>query len=185
MKRLLKGITVLIFACFLGIAVISVAGQAATKAVTKKIRYSDFTLSKSSMKKPANLKKGKSTLKLGNYKEGSYVGYHGYAKFKAPKTKKYTLTFSNLQDPNSESGSGYVQTFITDKKFKKGVTYKKVSTQGGKNSNLNIGEKESLTDQKKTSYLTSRYGKLKLKKGETLYLFVSFMQGSKLDVDIK
>jgi hypothetical protein len=185
MRKRLKGITVLMFACFLGIAFMNVPGEAATKVVVKKVHYSDFTLSKSSMKKPATLKKGKSTLKLGDYKEGSYVGYHGYVKFKAPKTKNYTLTFSNLQDPNSESGSGYVQTFITDKKFKKGVTYKKVSTQGGKNTNLNIGEKESLTDQKKTSFLTSRYGKLKLKKGETLYLFVSFIQGSKLDVDIK
>lgn len=182
MNHHLKKITVLLFAMLLACAALPKPVMAAK---TKKIYYSDFTMTKASMKKPANLKKGTTTVKMSDGKD-VYGSYHGYAKFKAAKTKTYTFTFSNLKNEKHPGSSGYVQIFVTDKQGKKWVTWKKVSSQGGKVTNLNVGESKSKNSgSKKNAYLTSRYAKLKIKKGDTVYLFFSFINGSKLDVKIK
>lgn len=182
MNHYLKKISVLLFALLLACAALP---KPAMAAKTKKIYYSDFTTTKASMKKPANLKKGTTTVTMSDGK-GVYRTYHGYAKFKAPKTKTYTFTFSNLINKKYPESSGYVQIFVTDKQGKKWVTWKKVSSQGGKVTNLNVGQNGNVNSgSKKNANLTSRYAKLKIKKGNTVYLFFSFINGSKLNVKIK
>jgi hypothetical protein len=61
----------------------------------------------------------------------------------------------------------------------------KVKTQGGKYAMLHVATEEKLYDKMKYSLLTSRYGRLKLKKKEMVYVFFSFRAGDTLSLTIE
>jgi len=53
-----------------------------------------------------------------------------------------------------------------------------VKTQGGKSSVLHVSNKNQTSGEKVSRYLSSRFGTIKLKKGETVYLYFYFATGA-------
>lgn len=103
----------------------------------------------------------------------------GYAKFTAPATKTYTFVVSGVKDTNR--GSNGYWYIMTSRDYHKTLNYKyigqtKVATQGGKTTTMWMtvnGYKSSGTGTSKN--LPSRYAKIKLTKGETVFVYFSFL----------
>ena len=101
-----------------------------------------------------------------------------YIRFTAPKTGKYTLTFSDFRSKKKSSSGEYQlgSVYIQKKSSYGSLLFQKVKTKGGKSSILRICSKawyNKYTKGKKvkeTTELYSRYAKLSLKKGETIYI---------------
>lgn len=126
-------------------------------------------------KAPA-VKKGRSVVKI--KKNFSFI------RFKAPKTKTYRFTFSNLnalrkadRRRNSANGSVYLGF------AKYGIAIAKpVKTNYGTASYLEFASKNFCKSfyrhiarkKKPTEYFTSRYAKIKLYKGQTVYVYHFF-----------
>lgn len=99
----------------------------------------------------------------------------GYVRFKAPKTKTYSFTFSNVKDKNrGVCAFVMVQKFLPKTKYSPAyLRLAQVKTAGGKSNTLWL----SVNGYKATGYkgtskrLASRTGKIKLKKGEVIYLY--------------
>ena len=114
-----------------------------------------------------------------------------YIRFTAPKTAKYTLTFSNFRKLSgytpSERHLGSVYIY---KNTKYGRSMQRVKTNGGKSSVLNMCSKawyNTYTKGRKikaASDLHTRYAKISLKKGETIYI-KSFWTGGKHSYSLK
>lgn len=99
-----------------------------------------------------------------------------YVKFTAKKTGTYTFTISNIatikpNDPDMNLGNLYIKKMQYNY-----LSSQKVKTNGGSNSCLFTATKYSYEHYHKTkkpktsSYLATRYGKIKLNAGETVYL---------------
>ena len=115
-----------------------------------------------------------------------------YIRFTAPKKGTYTLTFSDFRNLKNYSDAelrlGYV---YIEKKDKHGIyCYQNVKSQGGKITMLNVCSKvwynayikgKKIT---KRSELYSRYAKISLKKGETIYI-ESFWTGGPHSYSLK
>jgi hypothetical protein len=126
-------------------------------------------------KAPA-VKTGKNKVKI--RKSASYV------KFKAKKTKTYTFTFSNVNalrkaDRARNSVNGFVY-LGRDTGYSTPMP-QKVATNYGKISNLQLASanfyktwKRYQKKKKPENYLTKRYAKIKLKKGQTVYIYHFF-----------
>lgn len=131
-------------------------------------------------------------------KKGTYrvlsktkINKDDYIRFTAPKTGKYTLTFSDFRNLSGYTpaerhlGSVYIY-----KNSKYGLSMQKVKTNGGKRSILSICSKawyNTYTKGKKvTTYsdLHTRYAKISLKKGETIYI-KTFWTGGKHSYSLK
>ena len=114
-----------------------------------------------------------------------------YIRFIAPKTGKYTLTFSDFRNLKKYSpAERHLGTVYINKKDKYGMSMLRVKTQGGKAYSLDICSKEwynKYTRGKKittASDLYSRYAKFSLKKGETIYI-KSFWTGGPHSYSLK
>jgi hypothetical protein len=105
----------------------------------------------------------------------------GYLKFTAPKTATYSFTFSNVRGKNVCSGVS-IYKYVPSQKSWTGRTFAahleaiKVSTQGGKAYSLNLASKgKTIPGNKSTTgankYLASRTGKIRLSKGQTIYMY--------------
>ena len=108
---------------------------------------------------------------------------HALVKFTAPQTKAYTFTVSNVSDPSDKSNIACGHYYILKDNGRGYLESLTASTQGGKNSTLRIATPQFLNNwnqsgSKSTWYLKSRYGKVKLKKGETVYLDVFVTVGT-------
>ena len=119
------------------------------------------------------------TVKKGSYtfvmkeKDGDC---QGFAKFVAPKTKTYTFTVSKA------NSLGYVAGKMKDKRVDNYLNYVDFKTKGPKKSELDV------CDSNFDNYLKKRTGKIKLKKGQVLYLEFSFsgsVKKAKVNVTIK
>ena len=143
----------------------TVPTYAAKKLTLKTYSYNDTD--KQLKKKAKTVKVGTTELTLKN----------GIVKFTAKKNKKYKFIFSNLSGSNAYEGP------INVCEYKYGTTMMPfnsslVKTQGGKTYILNIGTQDAENHDADTDVplvkraLTSRYAKIKLKKGQTIYFLI-------------
>ncbi len=124
------------------------------------------------------LTKGKNNVTIWNH-----VGtvYQGYAKFEAPKTKTYTFEFSNLK---AKKSAGKVLGDVAGKRIN-GKTVKDIKLGPKKNMyNAQVGSVNC------SVYKKNFKSKVKLTKGQTIYLYYNFTTHSKvnkitMDVEIK
>ena len=153
------------------------------QAATKTIKNIDFSteLTRKIAKYATVVKRGTTTLKLKQYG-------NGYVRFKAPATKKYTFTFYGQTGPKSGHNNGYayittpVKSRLGDTDLQK-LTF---STEGGKASTAWFHTK-LYADTKKTTgaFLAKRNCKVKLKKGQTVYLSIHFADAGTVKLKIK
>ena len=89
---------------------------------------------------------------------------------KAPKKKTYTFTFSKLKSKTKTLTAIGIQ--LKDRKNPAYAWYTKAKTAGGKTNFLNMGVNgETFKSGEKVNwYLTKRSAKIKLNKGDVLYL---------------
>ena len=177
MKKMWKRVSILLFTAVLLLSALSVTAYAGTKKVT--IRNQGFTTSRAQANKARPVKKGTYKVKLGS--KGS-----GYLKFKAPASKTYTFTVSSLK---SKRGSCLGYFYLMDSSNYSNKTYigqQKVKTQGGKTVALRISDGyRAKRTAKVDQYRSSRYGKLYVPKGSTMFLYFSFYNGASFKLKIK
>ena len=156
----------------------TIEAQAATKSV-KKISYSSTLTSK--IKNNATVvKRGTTKLKL---------GHQGYLRFKAPATKTYSFKFSGQTSSSGNTNNGYA--YIMNpvySSYSKKYTLERLqfSTTGGKATTAWYHTKAYADTEKTTSaFLASRTCKLKLKKGQTVYLYMYFANNGTINLTIK
>ena len=162
MKKTLKRSLVMILATVLLIGTFAVTADAAMKRTVNKQSFT--TKTSTANKKSATVKKGTTTL---TYKKGE-----GYIKFVAPKTKKYTFTFSDYKLKGTTCG--HIGIMMKDKDFPTSVTFTEASTKGGKSDTLwmcSAGFPETKTGKTVDRYLHKRLATIKLKKGEVIYFY--------------
>lgn len=160
-KKLVAACLVMVMAiCTVATTATDVQAAAAKKAVTN-------------YKKAPTVKLGKKftvTAKTTNKK------YLAYVKFKAPKAGTYKVTIGNVHSKGLSSAKeiGYGTAYI-GRSASYGPSMETVKTQYGKSSSLSLCTKYCASSGKKDvySYLPSRYGKIKLKKGEVIYIYMS------------
>ena len=179
MGRILKGAALCAFtlaATLVFCMPVSVKTEAKIKTVSTKV---------SKYKKAAYVKKG-TTKVIFNFKGKS--NYYPYIRFKAPEKKTYTLTFYNLNavrkaDRSRNSVNGYINLELLNN----GVpTIKKVKTNYGKAKSLKLASKNFYSRNRRSSgkkkvyrYLKKRFAKIKLDKGEVVYISGYFAGVSK------
>ena len=165
-KKLLMALALVLCVAAFVPATASVQAEAKTKKVTANKNYK---------KAPA--------LKLGTtYKVNSRNNM--LVKFTAPKTGTYKVTISNIATypkvkgrADHNLGNLYIRKPSSYGSYLMSQT---VKTQGGRCSYLSTATKDSYNDFYKgrkvttDTYLASRYGKIKLKKGETIYMDYSY-----------
>ncbi len=142
--------------------------QAKTKTISVKSHSEEYSASRAK-KYATTVKKGTYTLK---FKKAAGSHYRGYLKFKAPKKGTYSFTLSNLKTSNKKQVSGWMACCKSEYGS---LYYANLKTKGGTFDQLFV------TDRKiriMPNYLTSRTGKLKLKKNETVYLYFQFIGSS-------
>ena len=146
-------------------------------ATTKTVKKADFTTSlKVAKKKAATVKKG--TTKLKGKKSG-------YIVFKAPKTKTYYLKFSN-----AKAKGGLLSMFVEMQQPFDGeyVFLADVYTKGGKTDVLWLADKahvDKKASKAKDWRLASRTAKIKMKKGEKLYMYMYATKNFNITLNVK
>lgn len=158
-----------ILAVFMALAVaIAFVPSLAYATSSKTVGKTGFTTTvKTIEKKAKTVKKG--TTKL-TYSKGQ-----GYIQFKAPKTATYSFTFSKVKATKKTANNAFVEFQKKDSSSPKYAFLTDVKTKGGKTDTLWLsvnGAKFSggyYTALDKP--IASRTGKIKLKKGEKLYLY--------------
>ena len=142
------------------------------------MKKADFTTSpKVAKKKAVTVKKGTTKLRV---KAGG-----GYVMFKAPKTKTYYLTFSNVK---SKNGVGSMFVFIQKPSSGKYIFSADVKTKGGKTHVLWLADKKNVNKSAKDAKdwcLASRTATIKLKKGQMLFMNVYDSNSVNLTLKIK
>ena len=170
MKKFFKKSLLMTLVTVLLIGTFAISADAVMK---RTVKYQKYNASTSSIKKKAvTVKKGTTNLTI--------TKGEGWIKFKAPSTKTYSFTFSNLKTKN-DGVIAYVDFKKQDKYDKNWLTYVKVATKGGKTDALWLKSKDFSESTTKLIYrpLNSRTGKVKLKKGEILYMYYSGREGKK------
>lgn len=178
--RKISRFLVLLFVMILAVGTISITASAATK----KIPAQAFTARYSEVKKFVTVKKGTTTLKLGTVKNTYSSRGEGYAYFKVPKTGIYSFKFSNLTPAKKVS---YSNGFVGFYKNNNGYfsTISNLKTKGGKSYALHIANKNNQRSSiEATSDLKTRTGKVKLKKGEKVYMYFYFDAKASIKLNI-
>ena len=123
-------------------------------------------------------------LTMGNH---TLLVTQGYVKFTAPKAKTYTFTFSNVK-PLVEQGTtdDAIVGMALPITFRNGNAKAiEAKTEGGSYQYINIGSSRYVASRnnkkpyKVNDFLTSRTASLKMKKGQTIYLFIALINDSK------
>lgn len=170
--RMLLGMMILVMVMLCGPSPVSAAKKTlVNQGWTQKLKQAN--------KKARSVKCGTYTIKLPS--KG-----RGYLKFRAPKTKTYTFTISKLKAKKKgkrSNGYFYVMT-------KYGVSGTKIGqdmlkTQGGTTNTLWLGTKRRQIGKKYNWELKTRYGKIALEAGETVYLYFNFSPKDTLRLNIK
>ena len=179
MKTYLKRImmSVLIAAMLTGSAPVPVSAATVNKTVKK----AAYTTKTSKAKKTAKkVVKGTTVLKVAQ----------GFVKFTAPSAGNYMFTFSKVKRLSSNGFSvGTVQIMSTYGSKDQFLEPRKVKTEGGKNYRLYLCTGEFYSSWKPTKItkltnLAKRSGTTKLKKDQTVYIFVDFGDGPKNTVKL-
>ena len=97
----------------------------------------------------------------------------GYVRFVAPKTKKYTITVSDLKCKGNEKVYGGIQPHVIDAESNS-IKSIEISTKGGPNTTLQLSHKKM-----GSNLITKRTGKITLNEGEVLYLRYQFIVKTK------
>ncbi len=163
-----NGVWKRVAALFMALALVVAFDVSPAFAAGKKtVRTQGFTTSTSVAKRKATrVTRGTTRLTI--------KGGKGYMKFKAPKTKTYTFTMSNMKS-NRFSASGY---WYIMKSYGSGGRYigqVPVRTQGGRTTAMWMGvngRNPGSTGKKIYRTLAKRSAKIKLKKGEEVYIYV-------------
>lgn len=121
-------------------------------------------------KKATKLKKGTNAITISE----------GYCKFTAKKTKKYTFTFGNVATvgavPAKDINHGHGYIMVPRRSY---MNHLQFSTEGGKSSSVYLCTNYSweLSNKSVSNYtsLPTRSAKLKIKKGQTVYLYLWFV----------
>ncbi len=151
-------------------APMNVQAKTKVKSVTLKSHVQEFTVPYVKKAAKVTLKKGTYNIRI-NKSTGSI--YRGYAAFTAPSTKTYSFIISNVKAANKSQMMGWISGSKQDADG--GLSECYFSTKGGKTTELREADKKY---DFSPSNLKNRTGKLKLQKGETLYLYFSFTGGS-------
>ena len=156
-----------------------VKAQAATKSV-KNIPY-DTVLTNRISKYATVVKKGTTTLKL-------KANGNGYLRFKVPASKTYTFTFYDQTGDKLGFNNGYAYflTPVKNRSDKIDLDKLQFSTYGGKTTTAWYHSKKYADTKKTTSaFLAKRICKMKLKKGQTIYIFLHVAEKGSLKLKIK
>ena len=129
--------------------------------------------------KRATVDRRATKLTKGTYKLAIAKG-RGYAKFTAPAAGTYTFVLSDVADKSKAANCGYwfVMTTRGYRYSSKYIGQDKVPTNGGKATALHVavnGYKDTRSKTRVDKYIASRYGRIKLKKGETAYFYFRFL----------
>ena len=165
---------ILILLCFM-VAALSF-GTMSTYAATRTIKEVSYGAKRTKVaKKATKVKKGKTIIIVGQ----------GWAKFKAPKTKTYTFTLSNIVtkgvDPARDINNGYFLLGYFERNY---FWSKRIKQNGQKVGSAYVCTPYSWSLQSEsvkahpTGYtsLPSRSVKLKVRKGATLYMYFWFVK---------
>lgn len=140
------------------------AATPAYAAAKKTVKKQGFTTSLAKVKKKAaKVKRGTTSLTI---KKGK-----GWLKFKAPKTKTYTFTFSDVKSAEFSSNA-FVGVYKVAKYSSSSVASVKVKTKGGKSNTLWLScNGYAHANEMLERPIAKRSGKIKLAKGEWVYLY--------------
>ena len=161
-----------VISLFLVLTMVISFSSVSTYAATKKLKNQTFTTDTAvANRKALSVKKGTYTVKLPSKGKG-------YLKFKAPKKATYSFTLSKLKASSSYScGYFYVmRKYGTTNQY---IGQEKLKQKGGKQEAMNIATRNSTSGKVISRYLTSRTGKITLRKGEVVYLYFSFWSEDK------
>ncbi|MBQ9062201.1 MAG: hypothetical protein IJ121_05150 [Eubacterium sp.] len=108
----------------------------------------------------------------------------GYLKFTAPKKGSYKFIFSDLKKKKGTK-DGYVILQVPKNKSAKTLIKQKVKTWGGSTYSMWLGIKNKKYGSNKAEWTRkTRNTKIKMKKGETVYIFFSFAAKDTLNMKI-
>ncbi len=103
-----------------------------------------------------------------------------YVKFKAPKAGTYKITFSNLKTKGVSKEDFRIGFFTIAKKAGSGLTHAEFNSNAGKTNAVMFASKYAMTtstikdhnkkEAKRMRYSATPYAKIKLKKGEIIYI---------------
>lgn len=170
--------------------IFSLSAIPVSAAKTKNVKYCKSYNYSTIKKKATTVKKGTTILK---YKSGK----GGYVKFKAPRAGKYKFTLSNVMPTDRSVDTNGYAGFIRVKKYRySGTPYLdtiKIKTEGGKSTNMQLASPEfvssfyrnSKPQKASTAYRNSRSAKIKMKKGETIFIYAYFTHDTSLKLTIK
>lgn len=136
----------------------------------------------------ANWKKAPTVKINQTYKVTSKNKNGTFVKFKAPKAGKYVVTISNINSIGvkaSDVDHNLANFYIKKQSSGDYLSWVKVKTQGGKTDWLRMATPDSYNDYYKgtkvkvSTYLNKRTATLTLKKGETIYVNMSYFTGKK------
>ena len=166
MKRSLWGCLVAACAALVLVFAMVTPAYAVKRATLKKASYT--TMRARATKNATKVTNGTYRLTISSGK--------GYAQFTAPATKTYAFVVSDVKNSDQSLGYWYI---MTSHRYKS-QTYigqEKVPTNGGKSTVLRMainGRRDRSGSSVAERYLASRYGKIRLKKGETIFLYFNF-----------
>lgn len=158
----------------------AIARTVKTKTIPNGTKMSQFD------KKIKAVKKGTTTIK--------YTTKYGFVKFKAPSTKTYKFTFSNVKSSNSPSAAvGALEKIKNTSRTEFTTVAIKVKTNEGTVKAFPVVDSEyarlaknaGKTKIDKYQIVTKRTVKAKLKKGQTIYLDISGTAAGSLKLKIK
>ena len=177
-RKLLASVLLALTVCLTVSNFSMIEAQAATKSV-KNIKFSP-TLTTKIQKYATVVKKGSTKLQVKN---------QGYVRFKVPSTKTYSFKFSGMTSTKNKFNNGYAYIMLpTYRSYSNDydLSHLTFSTTGGKTATAWYHTKY-LADTAKTtgSFLASRTCKVKLKKGQTIYLYLSFATKGTINLTIK
>lgn len=170
MKKMGKRAAALLLTICMILAISAVPTFAGTKSIRLKgVNYSSRT---SDMARGAKtVKKGTYLVKPAKNRKG------GFMRFVAPATKQYTFTFSHYAT-NKSYCNGYAYIMVRSSYSADYYTIAKVKTQGGKTTSLYLNNRSNTTGKLVSRFISSRYGKIKLTKGQTVYIYLNYTDGT-------
>lgn len=129
------------------------------------------TLTRTAKLKSIRVKEGDTNIRLG-------ARSFGYVRFKAGENRKYTFTVSDLSGRIQRkyvNGLFYIMTVYGDKNQL--IGQQSVRTRGGYSKPLRIANRNDPKPYSVNSYLKKRSGRIKLKKGQVVYLYLYANRG--------
>ncbi len=163
----LKRLVTLSLALIIALSMFSpLTAEAKTKSV--KVKSLDYTSSVTTVKKKAQ----KVSVGTNNLTYSKVNGWgRGYIKFTAPKTKKFNFTVNSLKSSDGSYTNGHITAYMikgsSNRQYLSSVKFK------SNNFYQHIASRKSDYD------MTSMKGTMKLNKGETVYIYCSFLASGK------